>query len=70
MIPPSAIDKQGHRFYVFGCFDLDASFIADSTGAPAPAEGRIERGIVVVKVLRTPDSAFFVLDDIPEDEPC
>jgi len=65
-----AIDYQGQRYDVYGCFIISNSYISDSAGNSVGDEGRQERGISRYRVLHTVNNEYYVTESSMEDGTC
>ncbi|MCL2735862.1 MAG: hypothetical protein FWD75_04420 [Propionibacteriaceae bacterium] len=65
-----AVDYQGQRYHVYGCFVIEDSYIADDAGNSVGDSGRVERGVNSYTVIQTPDDLFLILDSKAEDDTC
>ena len=63
-------DHSGQWYYVHGCYVIENSYISDKDGNSVGDEGRRERGLALVMVLRIKTGEHFVAESKSEEGAC
>ncbi|MCL2471169.1 MAG: hypothetical protein FWF25_05435 [Propionibacteriaceae bacterium] len=69
LVTPGALDDQGQRYHVSGCYIITGSYLADSAGNEVGTR-RAERSPGTYEVIQTTSGAYYVTDDSTEDGTC
>jgi len=64
------VNHEGQRYYVYGCYVIEDSFVSDKDGNSVGDDGRRERGLAFFTVIRTEQGEHFVSDSTGEDGSC
>ena len=68
-VTQGALDSQGQRYHVHGCYIITGGYLADEAGDPVGNRG-VDRGPSEYLVLNLNGSKYLVLEDTAEDGTC
>ncbi|MCL2483430.1 MAG: hypothetical protein FWF43_08490 [Propionibacteriaceae bacterium] len=69
LVTPGALDYQGQRYHVSGCYIITGSYLADSSGNEVGTRGT-ERSPGTYEVIQATSGTYYVTDDSTEEGTC
>jgi len=68
-VTTGALDSQGQRYHVHGCYAIENSYLVDQSGDPVNSNGN-QRGPSMYLVLHGTSGTYHVLEDNAEEGTC